>query len=250
MSPLVIAHRGARRLAVENTLESLRIALDLGADGVEFDVQLTADGELVLFHDDDLQRLANRPDAVTALAWRDLRAMSLGDRDLRTQRVAHLDEVLELVAGRAVHINAELKVNGGDSSGGLYLADAFARRMEGVRDGHWLISSFHAAPLAQVARAQIASPLAALVDEAPPCDFWSLTERVAEMQWKVASVNPHASLINAERLALWRAQDFQVWAWTVNTARQWEYLCEQAISAIITDEPDGLLHFLRRHGKR
>ncbi len=250
MTPLVIGHRGARRLAVENTLESLRIALDLGADGVEFDVQLTADGELVLFHDDDLQRLANRPDAVTALAWRDLRAMAIGDGDLRTQRVTHFDEALELLTGRNVHVNAELKVNGNDRSGGLHLADAFARQMEGVGDGHWLISSFNKAPLAQVARAQIARPLAALVDDKPPGDFWPLTERTAELDWPVASINPHVALVNAERLTLWRAQAWQIWTWTVNTPRAWEYLCEQAVSAIITDDPDGLLHFLRRHGKR
>ena len=92
---------------------------------------------------------------MTALAWRDLRAMTIGDGELRTQRVTHLDEALELLTGRNVHINAELKVNGNDRSGGLHLADAFARRMEGVRDGNWLISSFNKAPLAQVARAQI-----------------------------------------------------------------------------------------------
>ncbi len=249
-APLVIGHRGARRLAVENTLESLRIALDLGADGVEFDVQQTADGELVLFHDDDLQRLANRPGAVTELPWSDLRKMTLGDGQLQTQRVAHLDEVLELFEGRKVHVNAELKVNGHDSSGGLHLADAFVRRMERVRGGDWLISSFNEAPLAQVARAQIARPLAALVDEKPPGDFWSLTERIAERAWPIASVNPHVSLVNPERLALWRAQAWQVWSWTVNTPREWEYLCDEAVTAIITDAPGDLLHFLLRHGKR
>ncbi len=250
MTPLVIGHRGARRLAVENTLESLRIALDLGADGVEFDVQLTADGELVLFHDDDLQRLANRPDAVTALAWRDLRAMTLGDGQLQTQRPAHLDEVLELLAGRNVHVNAELKVNAGDRSGGLHLADAFVRRLEQAPGGNWLISSFQQAPLAQVARAQLGRPLAALVDAQPPGDFWPLALRPAELDWPVTSVNPHVALVNAERLALWRGQGWQVWTWTVNAPAQWEYLCDVAISAIITDEPDVLLHFLRRHGKR
>lgn len=250
MRPLVIGHRGARRLAVENTLESLRIALDLGADGVEFDIQRTADGELVLFHDDDLQRLANRPQAVTELTWRELRAMPLGDGALQKQRVAHLDEAIELLAGRGAHVNAELKVNSHDASGGLHLADAFLRRMESVSDPRWLISSFNAAPLAQLARARLDRPLAALVDQLPPCDFWPLIEHEAELEFHLASLNPHVSLVNAERLALWRAQDWRVWVWTVNTPREWEYLCESAVSAIITDEPDALLQFLRRHGKR
>ena len=204
----------------------------------------------MLFHDDDLQRLANRPDAVNALTWRDLRAMTLGDGHLQTQRPAHFDEVLELLAGRKAHVNAELKVNGGDRSGGLYLADAFVRRLEQVDGGDWLVSSFNLAPLAQVARAQIGRPLAALVDEKPPGDFWHLTERPAELDWTIASVNPHEALVTADRLALWRTQGWQVWTWTVNAPRQWEYLCDAAITAIITDAPDTLLHFLRRHGKR
>jgi glycerophosphoryl diester phosphodiesterase len=250
VDPLVIGHRGARRLAVENTLESLRIALDLGADGVEFDVQMTADGELVLFHDDDLTRLANRPQAVTALTWRELRAMPLGDGQLQPQRVAHFDEAVELLAGRGAHVNAELKVNSHDASGGLHLADKFVRSMERVSDKRWLVSSFNRAPLAQVAEAGLERPLAALVDEQPPCDFWSLLEREAELDWSLASLNPHASLVNVDRLALWREQGWRVWAWTVNTPREWEYLSESAVTAIITDEPGALLQFLRRHGKR
>ena len=150
MTPFVIGHRGARRHAVENTREALRIALALGADGVEFDVQLSADGELVLFHDDDLTRLANRPEFLTDLTWRELRDVTLGDGALKVQRPCHLDEALELLVGRKVQVNAELKVNSRDRSGGLYLADAFARRMEQVADADWLVSSFDAAPLAQL----------------------------------------------------------------------------------------------------
>ena len=56
--PLIIGHRGAKGLAPENTLPAFRAGIDAGADGVEFDVQRTVDGHLVVFHDDDLKRLA------------------------------------------------------------------------------------------------------------------------------------------------------------------------------------------------
>ncbi|MEZ4767737.1 MAG: glycerophosphodiester phosphodiesterase family protein [Caldilineales bacterium] len=55
--PLNIGHRGARDLAPENTLTGLLAGIRAGADGVEFDVQRTRDGHLVLFHDDDLARI-------------------------------------------------------------------------------------------------------------------------------------------------------------------------------------------------
>ena len=62
--PLIIAHRGARRLAPENTLAAARLAREMGADAWELDVNLTADGRLALVHDDTLARttdVAARP---------------------------------------------------------------------------------------------------------------------------------------------------------------------------------------------
>jgi glycerophosphoryl diester phosphodiesterase len=62
--PLVIAHRGASALAVENTLAAFAAAAAAGADGVELDVRLCATGEVVVFHDADLRRLAGRADRI------------------------------------------------------------------------------------------------------------------------------------------------------------------------------------------
>ncbi len=65
-SPLVIAHRGASAERVENTVEAFGRARELGADGVELDVMRCGTGEVVVFHDDDLARLAGRPDVIRA----------------------------------------------------------------------------------------------------------------------------------------------------------------------------------------
>ena len=122
---------------------------------------------------------------------------------LRPQRLAHLDSVLELLAGHRVHVNAEIKVNPRDPSHGLHLADAFLRRMEHHDGAGWLVSSFDAAPLVHLHAAGCRLPLAALVDATPPCDFWPLTAR-AEADLPLASVNPHVSLVTPDRLAMWR----------------------------------------------
>ena len=57
--PIVLGHRGASGYAPENTMESFMLALDLGADGVELDVQMTKDGELVIIHDELIDRTSN-----------------------------------------------------------------------------------------------------------------------------------------------------------------------------------------------
>lgn len=115
---LVIGHRGAPTLAPENTIESFRIALDQGADAVEMDVHLSADGVPVLIHDPDLRRTAGRAGAVAALDVRELQAADAGALFTpdggctfpwrgRGVRIPTLDEVLEALPG--VPILLELK---------------------------------------------------------------------------------------------------------------------------------------------
>jgi hypothetical protein len=73
--PLVIVHRGAAAFAPENTLQAYASAMDHGADGVEVDVRRTADGVLVLFHDDTLERLTHGLGAVSEITARELLAL-------------------------------------------------------------------------------------------------------------------------------------------------------------------------------
>lgn len=76
--PLVIAHRGASAIAPENTAAAIREALRLGAKVIEFDVRATRDGELVLFHDKELDRLALRPGAIESLDWATVKTLDVG----------------------------------------------------------------------------------------------------------------------------------------------------------------------------
>jgi glycerophosphoryl diester phosphodiesterase len=76
--PLVIAHRGASAIAPENTASSIREAIRLGAKVIEFDVRVTSDGELVLFHDKELDRVAGRPGTIEASAWEAVQTFDVG----------------------------------------------------------------------------------------------------------------------------------------------------------------------------
>jgi glycerophosphoryl diester phosphodiesterase len=115
---LVIGHRGAPADAPENTLESFRLALAQGADALELDVHLSADGVPVVIHDPDLHRTTDREGRVAALTVAELRAADAGARYTpdagrtfpwrgRGVRVPTLDEVLEEFAG--VPLLIELK---------------------------------------------------------------------------------------------------------------------------------------------
>ncbi|MEZ0320133.1 MAG: glycerophosphodiester phosphodiesterase [Pyrobaculum sp.] len=92
----VVGHRGYPRVALENTLESIKAALEHGADAVEVDVQVTADGVVVLSHDDTLDRTFGVSIDVRRSRWPDLSPIRRGPH-----RLATLEEALSLVDGRA-----------------------------------------------------------------------------------------------------------------------------------------------------
>ena len=111
--PLLLGHRGASAHAPENTLRAFRQALALGAEGIECDVQRTADGELVIIHDDAVDRTTNGTGIVGELRRAELAALDAGDGE----RIPTLDETLRwatdaTASGRAPFLNLELKMPG------------------------------------------------------------------------------------------------------------------------------------------
>src|SRR5215204_2669146 len=99
-SPLIIGHRGASRFAPENTLAAFRLALEVGADGVEFDVRLTRDGFPIIIHDDNLKRTGATPSRVADLSLAELQKIDVGSwfrtETFPSERVPTLEQLFEL----------------------------------------------------------------------------------------------------------------------------------------------------------
>jgi glycerophosphoryl diester phosphodiesterase len=127
----VIAHRGSSARAPENTLAAFRAALEDGADGVELDARLTADGVVVVMHDDDVARTTNGTGRVSEMSFEQLRAL----RVRGTELVPTLDEVLALVGGRtAVVVEIKGAFGGARTIPGEEVARAVVPLIEGVPD--------------------------------------------------------------------------------------------------------------------
>jgi glycerophosphoryl diester phosphodiesterase len=108
---LGIAHRGASRYAPENTLAAIRLALDHGAPAVECDVQRSGDGHLVIIHDQTVDRTTDGQGPVVSYPLADLRRLDAGRwfaPAFAGERIPVLDEVLEIVRGRAL-LKLEIK---------------------------------------------------------------------------------------------------------------------------------------------
>lgn len=134
MPPLIIAHRGDSAHRPENTLASFASALELGAELVELDVQLTSDGHVVVLHDPTLDRTTDGSGDVRGLTLAELRRLSAGypgrfGASYAGERVPTLAEVLALLRGRG---RAMIEIKR-DSVGADPLAGIEARTLEEVR---------------------------------------------------------------------------------------------------------------------
>jgi glycerophosphoryl diester phosphodiesterase len=113
--PLVVAHRGASVEQPENTIEAFAAAIDAGADAIEFDVRLTADGVPVVMHDADVSRTTDGRGIVSALTLEEVRRLRIALPGGGAAGVPTLDEALGYLSGRAA-ADIELK-NGWDEPG-------------------------------------------------------------------------------------------------------------------------------------
>jgi glycerophosphoryl diester phosphodiesterase len=152
-APLVIAHRGDSAHRPENTLASFASALEVGAALVELDVQLTADGQVIVIHDPDLERTTTGCGDVRRLTMAQVRAVSAGypqrfGTAYAGERVPALSEALSLMRGRArvlVEIKAESVTD--DRDGGIEARTVEEIRRAGMADSVALISFDHRAIL-------------------------------------------------------------------------------------------------------
>jgi len=229
-SPLLIAHRGASALAPENSLAAFARAAQDGADGVELDVLCCATGEVVVFHDDDLARLAGRPERIADLALADVRAVTLTSG----ARIPTLEEVLD-ACGPSLMVNVELKTTGygGGRLGPLVDGVAAILRRTGS-EARALVSSFHPRAVWLWMRRAPHVP-AGLLFEARAAR--PLREAWAQHWLHPQALHPESVLCTPARVRRWHDLGYQVNVWTVDDAHALHALAAMGVDGIITNDP-------------
>jgi len=138
----IYAHRGASAYALENSFTAFVKAKEMGADGLEIDLQLTKDGVPIVTHDIDFWRLAGNPKKVSDLLLEEAQKIKLGKRrfwrKINGEQVMTFEEVLQFAIRNSLKLNVELKESFLTANDSAYLI--FARSFEGI-DIHF--SSFH-----------------------------------------------------------------------------------------------------------
>ena len=221
--PLIIGHRGASADAPENTLAAFALALEQGADGVELDVQLCADGVPVVMHDDTVDRTCDGAGRVSDLTLAELQLLSIaGDHPIPT-----LDDVFALLGRRALY-NVELKALG-LSDGGLAAAVARVIAAHNVAD-RVLISSFSPFTVHAAQRAMPAGVPVALLRE-------RRATRLAHAFLRAAADHPYYGLVDEALMAWARRRGLRVNVWTLDDPAEARRLIRLGVQGIITNRP-------------
>jgi glycerophosphoryl diester phosphodiesterase len=229
-----IAHRGASADYPENTLLAFERAIAHGVDMLELDLQLTRDGELVVIHDETLERTTNGAGLVRDQPLADIQRLDAG----RGQRVPLLAEVVELVRPTAVRLCVEVK--GETVADSLAITEATVAALERADMlGRVVVTSFIGPALlhAKALRPDIAT----LLDPSP--QNGSLTPRQICQQTLAAGANCISYDVRFLTQAIVdeaRFSGLALWPWAPNEADDIRRVLGMGVPGIMTDRPDVL----------
>ncbi|MCU0969771.1 MAG: glycerophosphodiester phosphodiesterase, partial [Rubrivivax sp.] len=233
--PLWIAHRGAGRLAPENTLAAFRLGAAHGYRAFECDLKLSADGVPFLLHDTRLDRTTNARGVAGERAWAELSRLDAGgwhSRAYAGEPLPSLDAIARYVRRNGFALNIEIKPTPGSAARtGEVVADAAARLWAGDAVPP-LMSSFEVEALEGARRAAPALPRALLLDR-----LWEGWPDAAAALGCVAVVT-HYSLMDAAVVARLHADGRRALCYTVNDPPEAARLVALGIDGLITDAVD------------
>ncbi len=238
----ILGHRGASSDAPENTLAAFRLALEQRADGVELDARLCASGEVVVFHDERLERLTGRSGRVADTPWTELARLEVraGPAGTSPGRIPLLTEVLEALP-RSAFINVELK---SEDWPGTRVADAAGALLEaGKHEAHVVVSSFDPRCLLRLALAHPRLRRGLLLDPDKP----QLVQRHLTLPLLGRdAVHPEARQLTEADVQRWHAGGREVAVWTVDDPEMARRLAAWGVDACITNRPGALRAALER----
>lgn len=223
--PLVIGHRGAMGHETENTLASIQKAVDLGVDMIEIDVFKIKSGEIMVFHDVDVERLTDGTGKIETFEFKELRKLMVeGEHQIPT-----LQEVIDVMDTKAA-LNIELK--GAGTS-----ADVAAIMNTNMEQNGWaldsfIISSFNWDELKAMRAINNKVAIAVLTEE-NPIDAIPIGKEL-----NAVAINPHFKDLNIEVANTIRDAGFKIYTWTVNELTDINTMKRIGVDGIITNFPE------------
>lgn len=218
----IFGHRGAAGLVAENTLESIQQALHYKVDGIEIDVHCCKSGELVVIHDNTVDRTTNGSGAVLDFTLKELRQLKTAEG----YTIPTLMDVITIIDNQCI-LNIELK-----GEGTAIAVSSLLKSIEKLYSENIIISSFDP------------DQLRVFRKENPDCALGVLTEAntmtvlpIAE-ELQAFSIHPPIEYLKKEAVERAHQKGFQVYAWTVNSKKYIKKAYAMGVDAIISDFPN------------
>ena len=242
--PLIIAHRGACREAPENTLPAIQRAIEIGSDGVEFDVLLTSDHVPVLGHTDDLSVLTPHQGYVHATPFSTIRSLDVGSHFSTEFAGTHpptLAEVLELASRHDILTIVEIKAQPGMVGAVSQIVGDIVSKFR--MRGPVLLSSSNLRLLAKLAKRHPNLARALIVRGH---SFTFFPRRVFAKLVGFTAVHPSLRAVSYRLVHGMHKNGCQVHAWTANEPRELDLCFSLGVDGIITDDPVFVRQYLLR----
>ena len=238
MNTRIFAHRGASGNAPENTLEAFDLAARTGAHGVELDVHLCRSGELVVAHDETVDRVSDGTGFIRDLSLKELKSFSFNRThpEYKNARMPLLSEVFQLLRPTGLQINIELKnsiIDYPDLE--RKVLEAAAREFDLARV---IFSSFNHYSMIRMKQLE-SSVLCGLLYEAVLVRPWEYAARLG-----MDAIHPHFSevVLPGGECASAHAAGIRVNTWTVNTPEAMDAVLREGADILITNYPDQALN--------
>lgn len=225
--PLVIGHRGAMGHETENTLASVQKAMDLGVDMIEIDVFKIQSGEIVVFHDETVDRLTNGPGKIEEYNAFDLRQLIVNGG----HKIPMLQDVLKLIDNR-VALNIELK--GDDTADKVNHIMNYYIENNGWSPNNFIISSFKWDELRKMRKLNPNVQIAVLTEE-NPVDAIPVAKEL-----NAVAINPYFKNLDLEIANQIREAGLKIYVWTVNEDFDIDAMKRIGVDGIITNYPERL----------
>lgn len=221
----IFGHRGAAGLVAENTLESIEEALSHKVDGIEIDVHRCKSGELIVIHDETVQRTTNGKGRVSDFTLQELHKYTT----IEGYKIPTLDQVLDLV-NTTCDINIELK-GIGTAMPVIELLEDYIKNTK-WKHNNFVLSSFDHSQLFQIKKSSSEFNLGVLTEK----NISSILS-VAE-SLEAYSVHPPIASLTKEEVKLAKDKGYKVYVWTVNDPEDIKSSKKLKVDIIITDFPN------------
>lgn len=235
--PLIIAHRGGRKWAPENTMAAFRKSLAANVDGIELDIHRCKTGELVVIHDESLDRTTDGHGLIKEKTLAELKKLSAGawyGKEFQGEQLPLLSEVLDLIDGKLV-LNIEIK-NAPIAYQGIE-DDLLALLAKYKYPKKIVISSFDHEVLERIHKKNRLYKVAFL-GESLFIDLPGYAKQIGAQAW-----NPYYGELRTDSVEAAHKVPLEVNVWTVNDEKQWQSMTDMKVDGIITDDPVGLTAF-------